>query len=73
MIDKEQRDRSQREIESALRKRLDQIPGISYSITQGHFMGEEGDLIIYLYGEDLDMGKRLSNKIKEAIQDIPEY
>ncbi|UCH08200.1 MAG: efflux RND transporter permease subunit, partial [Deltaproteobacteria bacterium] len=71
LIDKEQRDRSQREIESALRKRLDQIPGITYSITQGHFMGEEGDLIIYLYGEDLDMGKRLSNKIKEAIQDIP--
>jgi HAE1 family hydrophobic/amphiphilic exporter-1 len=71
LIDKEQRDRSQREIESALRKRLDRIPGITYSITQGHFMGEEGDLIIYLYGEDLDMGKRLSNKIKEAIQDIP--
>jgi hydrophobic/amphiphilic exporter-1 (mainly G- bacteria), HAE1 family len=71
VIDKEQRDRSQREIESALRKRLDRIPGITYSITQGHFMGEEGDLIIYLYGEDLDMGKRLSNKIKEAIQDIP--
>jgi HAE1 family hydrophobic/amphiphilic exporter-1 len=71
LIDREQRDRSQREIESALRKRLDQIPGITYSITQGHFMGEEGDLIIYLYGEDLDMGKRLSNKIKEAIQDIP--
>jgi len=71
LIDKEKRDRSQRQIESALRKRLDRIPGITYSITQGHFMGEEGDLIIYLYGEDLDMGKRLSNKIKEAIQDIP--
>jgi len=71
LIDKEQRDRSQREIESALRKRLDQIPGITYSITQGHFMGEEGDLIIYLYGEDLDIGKRLSNTIKETIRDVP--
>ncbi len=71
VIAKEQRDRTQREIESALRKRLDRIPGITYSITQGHFMGEEGDLIIYLYGENLDIGKRLSNKIKEAIKDIP--
>jgi HAE1 family hydrophobic/amphiphilic exporter-1 len=71
LIDKEQRDRSQSEIESALRKRLDQIPGITYSITQGHFMGEEGDLIIYLYGEDLDIAKRLSNTIKETIRDVP--
>jgi HAE1 family hydrophobic/amphiphilic exporter-1 len=71
LIDKEKRDRTQREIESALRKRFDQIPGITYSITQGHFMGEEGDLIIYLYGEDLDRGKRLSNTIKETIKDVP--
>ena len=71
LIDTEKRDRTQREIESALRKRFDQIPGITYSITQGHFMGEEGDLIIYLYGEDLDRGKRLSNTIKETIKDVP--
>jgi len=71
VIDREKRDRTQREIESALRKRLDRIPGITYSITQGHFMGEEGDLIIYLYGEDLDRGKRLSNTIKETVQDVP--
>jgi HAE1 family hydrophobic/amphiphilic exporter-1 len=71
LIDKEKRNRTQREIESALRKRFDQIPGITYSITQGHFMGEEGDLIIYLYGEDLDIGKRLSNTIKETIKDVP--
>ena len=71
LIDTEKRNRTQREIESALRKRFDQIPGITYSITQGHFMGEEGDLIIYLYGEDLDRGKRLSNTIKETIKDVP--
>ncbi|HUT72088.1 MAG TPA: efflux RND transporter permease subunit [Desulfatiglandales bacterium] len=71
LIDKEKRDRTQREVESALRKRLDQIPGITYSITQGHFFGEEGDLIIYLYGEDLDIGKKLSDKIKETIKDVP--
>jgi len=71
LIDKEKRNRSQMEIESALRKKLDQIPDITYSITQGHFFGEEGDLIIYLYGEDLDIGKRLSDKIKETIRDVP--
>lgn len=71
LIDKEKRKRSQIEIEAALRKRLEQIPGITFSITQGHFLGEEGDLIIYLYGEDLDAARILSEKIKGIIKDVP--
>jgi HAE1 family hydrophobic/amphiphilic exporter-1 len=71
LIDKEKRQRSQREIESALRKKLGQIPGITFSISQGQFLGEEGDLIIYLYGEDLDTARILSDKIKGIIKDVP--
>jgi len=59
------------EIEGALREKLERIPGITFSITQGHFLGEEGDLIIYVYGEDLDAARILSDKIKRVIKDVP--
>ncbi|MFO8163193.1 MAG: efflux RND transporter permease subunit [Thermodesulfobacteriota bacterium] len=71
LIDKEKRERSQMEIESVLREKLEQIPGITFSISQGQFLGEEGDLIVYLYGEDLDTAKTFSDRIKEIIKDIP--
>jgi HAE1 family hydrophobic/amphiphilic exporter-1 len=71
LIDKEKRERSQMEIESALREKLEQIPGITFSISQGHFLGEEGDLIVYLYGEDLDTAQIFSERIKTIIKDIP--
>ena len=71
LIDKEERKRSQMEIESALRRKLEQIPGITFSISQGHFLGEEGDLIVYLYGEDLDRAQIFSERIKRIIKDIP--
>jgi HAE1 family hydrophobic/amphiphilic exporter-1 len=59
------------EIESALRKKIEQIPGITFSISHSRFLGEEGDLIIYLYGEDINTARILSEKIKNAIKDIP--
>jgi HAE1 family hydrophobic/amphiphilic exporter-1 len=71
LIDKEKRKRTQMEIEGALREKLERIPGITFSITQGHFLGEEGDLIIYVYGEDLDTARILSNTIKMIIKDVP--
>jgi HAE1 family hydrophobic/amphiphilic exporter-1 len=71
LIDKEKRDRKQMEIESALREKLEQIPGVTFSITRDHFLGEEGDLLIYLYGEDLDEARIVSEKIKHAISDVP--
>jgi len=71
LIEKEKRKRTQMEIESALRKKLEQIPGTTFSISHGQFLGEEGDLIIYLYGEDIDAARILSEKIKDAIRDVP--
>jgi len=71
LIDKEKRKRTQMEIEAALRKKLEQIPGITFSISQGSFLGEEGDLIIYIYGEDLDTARILSDKIKGIIKNVP--
>jgi HAE1 family hydrophobic/amphiphilic exporter-1 len=71
LIEKEKRKRKQMEIESALRKKIEQIPGITFSIAHSQFLGEEGDLIIYLYGEDIDAARILSEKIKTAIKDIP--
>jgi len=71
LIDNEKRGRGQTEIESALRERMEQIPGIAFSISAAHNFGEEGDLIIYLYGEDLDTGRILSEKMKEVTTDVP--
>ncbi|MGQ9508421.1 MAG: efflux RND transporter permease subunit [Thermodesulfobacteriota bacterium] len=70
LIEKEKRKRSQMEIESALRKELEQIAGITFSIVQRHFLGEEGDLIIHLYGEDLGEARILSEKIKETVKGV---
>jgi len=71
LVEKEKRKRKQMEIESALRKKLEQISGITYSISHGQFLGEEGDLVIYLYGEDIDTARILSGRIKNLIKDIP--
>ena len=71
LIDMEKRKRKQMDIESALRKKMEQIPGTTFSITRGHLFGEEGDLIIYLYGESLDAARILSEKMKGAIDDVP--
>jgi len=71
LVEREMRERSQMEVEDALRERLDQIPGITFTISRGEFLGEEGDLIIYLYGNDLDQAKELSLGIKERISKIP--
>lgn len=71
LIDKENRKRTQIEIEGALREKLERIPGITFSITQGNFLGEEGDLIIYVYGEDLDTARILSDTIKGVIKEVP--
>lgn len=71
LIDMEKRERKQMDIESALREKMEQIPGITFSISRAHSFGEEGDLIIYLYGEDLDTARILSEKMKEAINDVP--
>ncbi len=71
LVDKTKRERGQMEIEAALRKKLEKIPGITFSITQGNFLGEEGDLIIYLYGEEMDAGKVTADRIKKSVQEIP--
>jgi HAE1 family hydrophobic/amphiphilic exporter-1 len=71
LTEKEKRKRNQMEIESALRKKIEQIPGITFTLGHGQFLGEEGDLAIHLYGEDIDAARVLSEKIKESIKDIP--
>ena len=70
LTDREKRERSQTDIESSLREKLDQVPGITYSISRGHFLGEEGDIIIYLYGDDLEISRELSEQIKQRIHGI---
>ncbi len=71
LIERERRERSQMKIESAVREKMNRIPGITFSITRGEFLGEEGDLIIYLYGNDLDQSRIISEKIKTRIMDVP--
>jgi len=71
LVEKEKRERSQMEVEDTLREKLGQIPGITFTISRGEFLGEEGDLIIYLYGNDLDQSRDLSARIKERISKIP--
>ena len=53
LVPQKERSRSQKQIEMVLRKRLDQIPGISYSIRAGGMMGSGESAIVKIIGDVL--------------------
>lgn len=72
LIDKNERKRSQFEIEDYLRNRLDTIPNLKMSFTQGGpATGEEGAIAIKIFGHNIDKGKQIAKQVKELMEDIP--
>ncbi|MFP4417999.1 MAG: efflux RND transporter permease subunit [Chitinispirillaceae bacterium] len=72
LVSKKQRDRSQTDIEQALRKRLDEIPGISYSFESGGFMSSgEGAIEVKIVGDDLIRGKAIAEELKSRMEKVP--
>ncbi len=60
-----ERKRSQKEIEIALRKKLDEIPGISYHFESGNMMSSgESAIEIKVVGNDLNRAKAIADDLK---------
>lgn len=65
-----ERERSQKEIEMALRKRLEDIPGISYSIEGGGFMGGGSAVELKIVGHDLIRAKVIAEDLKSRMEKV---
>ncbi|MHB2156461.1 efflux RND transporter permease subunit [Calditrichota bacterium GD2] len=66
----EERSRSQMEIEDALRKRMDQIPGITYQIIQQGMISTDRAIEVKFFGHDLHQAKQLAEQLKEKMEKI---
>ncbi len=67
----EQRKRSQFEIQDLLRKKLDDIPGISYFFQEGGSFSNEKDIEVKVIGFNVDGAKLIANQIKEKMEKVP--
>ncbi len=66
-----ERVRRQKEIEEDLRARLDRIPGIKTSVMQPKFSTSEGDIVVEIYGHDLETARKFGKQIQEIARSTP--
>lgn len=66
-----ERARDQFQIQDALRQRLDEIPGITYTFGQGQGMRAGADIELRLFIDDLDAGRELANQLVRRIREVP--
>jgi hydrophobic/amphiphilic exporter-1 (mainly G- bacteria), HAE1 family len=65
--DLKDRKRKQLEIEEDLRRRFSTIPGITVTSFQPSFLGSAGDLVVQIFGHDLDQTRDVGMRIKEIL------
>ena len=68
---RERRTRAQHEIERELRQQLLRIPGLVPSLGQAAALDNRKPLLINLRGDDIDTLKRYSQRLKDALYDVP--
>lgn len=66
-----ERKRSQEKITDVMRKRLEKIPGIEFRFRQGGMEFSEGDVIIKIFGYDLNQLRQLADRVQAKIKTIP--
>ncbi|MGC9513560.1 MAG: efflux RND transporter permease subunit [Fidelibacterota bacterium] len=72
LLSKDERERSQFDIEDDLREKLSKVPGIELAFQRGGpMMGAEGDLSVKIFGQDLNEIKQLSADIRKIMEDMP--
>jgi HAE1 family hydrophobic/amphiphilic exporter-1 len=74
LIPSAQRDRSQREIEQAIKEKLASLPGLKVMTGEdpgAEMMGFGGTpIVIEIYGHDRGIAKQLANRIKTIVEDV---
>ncbi|MFZ1289633.1 MAG: efflux RND transporter permease subunit [Melioribacteraceae bacterium] len=67
---KEQRTITQFEIQDSLRKRLDDIPGVTYYFQEGATFSTEKDVEVKIIGFDTDGAKAIANELKSKFEKV---
>jgi HAE1 family hydrophobic/amphiphilic exporter-1 len=70
LVPLKERNRSQKQIETILRKRLDQIAGVTYSFRSGGMMGGESAIELKIIGDDLAKTKAIADDIKARMEKV---
>jgi HAE1 family hydrophobic/amphiphilic exporter-1 len=68
--ERNERSRSQFEIQTDIRRRCQEIPGILPSIQQAQGMDDRKPLIVSIRGDDIDLLKKYAAQLKEKIRSI---
>ncbi len=68
--DQKERRRKQTEVENDLRARFGRIPGLTATVQSHNFTGAQGDIIVEIYGQDLEKAHDLGMKIKELVKGV---
>ncbi len=69
--EKNERHHTQQELEAMARREISKIPGIISSITEADNLQGASPINVNLKGDDLDVLKEYSEKIKKRMQEIP--
>ncbi|HEY3444835.1 MAG TPA: efflux RND transporter permease subunit [Myxococcales bacterium] len=66
-----QRTRSQQDIESALRKRFEGLAGLEVRPQQIQLLGSAGDVVVKLFGDDLEKLRDHGTRVKNRLELVP--
>ncbi len=73
LVAPEQRQRTQQQIEAALRERLKALPGINVRVGQQmNMMGGDGDIEVQIKGHDLEQARQVGLALKAKIETLPQ-
>lgn len=67
---KEQRTITQFEIQDKLRKKLDEIPGVTYYFQEGMNFSQEKDIEVKIIGFNVDGAKAIANQLKSRFEKV---
>ncbi|MEG8947949.1 efflux RND transporter permease subunit [Rosettibacter firmus] len=70
LIPKEKRSVSQFEIQDRLRKKFDEIPGITYTFQEGGSFTTEKAIEVKVFGFDIDGAKAIANELKSKMENV---
>ncbi len=66
----EKRKRSQAQIEDDLRKRLNQLPGVTYQFIQSGTFSTERAIDVKIFGHDIEQSKQIAKRLKRKMEKI---
>ncbi|MCK5740486.1 efflux RND transporter permease subunit [bacterium] len=70
LVKRANRNRSVFDIQDDLREKFKNLPDVDISFEQNNMMGSAGDIVVKLFGHELDVSKALATEMKNIITEI---